>query len=252
MMNIDANPVAVYEPNAVAGQVDLGGDFNLAGAAEKRCKNWGMCQGAASAAFPPPWPGLGLNPRGPTFRAETQHGAAAYPTVPPLPEEGEEGSAEPEDPLTELLRRVLAGNRESDMSRVKLAKIPTLEYCRQRRHGKSGSRSDSRRGPTRSSQSWKQNSCRSVAARHSGQTTCARDLFQHRRQDVLIFGDRTPHRTQHTRVFFSLRAVWHSVSYVHFIRLDESRQYVSRVLKTVRLLHSHSSTSCLVAPPGPA
>ena len=32
-------------------------------------------------------------------------------------------------------------------------------------------------------------------------------------------------------------------------RLDESSQHVCRVLKTVHLLHSHSSTSCLVATP---
>ena len=142
-MNNDANPIA----NAGAGQEDLGVDFSLAGAAE----GGGSDQGAASAAFPPPCLGLGLNPRGPAFRAfraETQHGAAADPTVPPLPEVEAERAAEPEDPSTELLSRVLAGNREPDMARVKLAKIPALEFCRQRMHGKSGSRSDSIRGPT--------------------------------------------------------------------------------------------------------
>ena len=122
--NNDANPFAGYEPNAAAGQEDLGGDFNLAGAAGRATRTGSVFgrsdDGAASAAFPPPWPGLGLNPLG----AETHHRAAADPTVPPLPEEEVEGAAEREDPSTELLRRVLAGNREPDTSRVKLAKMP--------------------------------------------------------------------------------------------------------------------------------
>ena len=83
-MNNDANPVTCYEPNAAAGQGNLGSDFTLAGAAERAARTGsvfgGSDQGAASAAFPPPWPGLGLNLLGPTFRAETQHGAAADPT----------------------------------------------------------------------------------------------------------------------------------------------------------------------------
>ena len=37
------------------------------------------------------------------------------PTIPPLPEEGGDDRAEPEDPSTELLRRVLAGSREPDV-----------------------------------------------------------------------------------------------------------------------------------------
>ena len=45
----------------------------------------------------------GMNPLGPTFRAETQHGTTADPTVPPLPEEEGEVTAEPEDPPKELL-----------------------------------------------------------------------------------------------------------------------------------------------------
>ena len=62
-----------------------------------------------------------MNPLGPTFRAETQ----TDPTVPPLPEEeGGEVTAEPEDPSAELLRRVLAGDREPDVPRVKLARMP--------------------------------------------------------------------------------------------------------------------------------
>ena len=59
------------------------------------------------------------------FRAETQHGTtAADVTDPPLPEEEETGEQEPEDHSAELLRRVLAGNRETDISRVKLEKMP--------------------------------------------------------------------------------------------------------------------------------
>ena len=80
----------------------------------------GSDQGTASSQFPPPWPGLGMNPLGPTFRAETQ----TDPTVPSPEEEGGEATAEPEDPSAELLRRVLAGARELDVSRVKLAKMP--------------------------------------------------------------------------------------------------------------------------------
>ena len=55
-----------------------------------------------TTAFPPPWPGLGLNPLG--FRAETQRGAnAADVNDPPLPEGGETGEREPEDHSAELL-----------------------------------------------------------------------------------------------------------------------------------------------------
>ena len=57
--------------------------------------------------------GPGMHPLAPTFRAET----------PPLPEEEGEVAAEPEDPSTELLRKVLAANREPDVPRVKLAEI---------------------------------------------------------------------------------------------------------------------------------
>ena len=61
-----------------------------------------------------------MKPLGPTFRAETQHGAAADPTAPPLPKEEGEGAAEPEDPSTGLLRKVSAGSREPDISRLQL------------------------------------------------------------------------------------------------------------------------------------
>ena len=46
-MNDDANSFARHEPNAPPGQEE------------------GTDQGAASAAFSPPWPGLGFNPLGP-------------------------------------------------------------------------------------------------------------------------------------------------------------------------------------------
>ena len=66
--------------------------------------------------------------------------------------------------------------------------------------------------------------------------------------------DRTPHRTQHTRIFFSLRSMWHSCITCHvsskasaLAQRLESSQDVCRVLNTVRELHSHSSISCLVA-----
>ena len=171
--NNDAKPLAGYEPSAAAGQEDLGGDFNLAGtagrAARTGCVYGGSDQGAASAAFPPPWPVLGLNPLG---RAETQRKAAAGATVPPLP-------AEPEDLSTELLRKVLAGNREPDISRVKLAKMPAGEGMARLVHDQAqdvGQRDQPRvRGRTREESSGSTGGF--VAARHSGQTTCARDLF---------------------------------------------------------------------------
>ena len=81
----------------------------------------GSDQGAVSTGSPPPWPGQGTSPLGPTSDAETQHGAAADPTVPPLPEEEGEGEAEREDPSTEPLRKVAAGRREPEISRVKPA-----------------------------------------------------------------------------------------------------------------------------------
>ena len=110
----------VERSNATAGPEDLGGDVDLAGAAGRGARTGsvfeGSDQGAESTQFPPPWPWLGMNPLEPTFRAETQ----ADPTVPPLPDQEEEVAAEPEDSSTELLRRVLAGSREPDVSRVKM------------------------------------------------------------------------------------------------------------------------------------
>ena len=112
------NPFSNYEPNATGGPEDPRGDPDLAGAAGRAARTGsvfgGSDQGAASAQFPPPWAGPGMHPLVPTFRAET----------PPLPEEEGEVAAEPEVPSTELLRKVLAGSPEPDVSRVKLAKMP--------------------------------------------------------------------------------------------------------------------------------
>ena len=66
-MNDDANPFAGYEPNTTGGPEDLEGDFDLAGAAGRAARTGGSDQGAATTQFPPPWPGLGMNPLGPTF-----------------------------------------------------------------------------------------------------------------------------------------------------------------------------------------
>ena len=97
----------------------LGGVCALAGAAGRAPRTGSVFGGSDQGTFPPPWPGLGMNPPGPALRAETY----TDPTVLPLPEEGVEATAEPEIPSAEILRRVLAGARELDVSRVKLAKI---------------------------------------------------------------------------------------------------------------------------------
>ena len=179
-MNNDANPCAGFEPSAAAGQEDLRGDFSLAGAGGRAARSGsvfgGGDQGAASMAFPPPWPRLRLNPFGPTFRAETQH-KAADPTAPPLPEKVEAGEEEPGDPSTELLRRArhITSQAREDAS--------SLEDCRQRRRGRSASRLGSGgqrdqprvRGRTREEGSGSAGG--SVAARRRGQTTCTRDRF---------------------------------------------------------------------------
>ena len=85
-MNIDTDPFAGSESNTTGGTEDLGGGFDLAGAAAGRAARTGSVfgesdQGTASSQFPPPWPGLGVDPLGTTFRAETQ----TNPTIPPLP-----------------------------------------------------------------------------------------------------------------------------------------------------------------------
>ena len=53
-MNNDANPFAACEPNTTAGQEDLGGDFDLAGAAARVARTasvfGGSDQGAANTA----------------------------------------------------------------------------------------------------------------------------------------------------------------------------------------------------------
>ena len=58
----------------------------------------------------------------------------------------------------------------------------------------------------------------------------------------------------HTQIFLVARRVAQLFHISRFIqctcigsRLDESSQHVCRVLRTVRLIHSHSSISCLVA-----
>ena len=57
-MNTDANPFAGYESNATGGTEDLGGDFNLAGAAGTAARTvsvfGGSDQGTASSQFPRP------------------------------------------------------------------------------------------------------------------------------------------------------------------------------------------------------
>ena len=107
-------------------QKTFGGDFDLAGAGWKSRENWecGWRKRSRDSIITIPTAMARTGDEhtlGPTFRAETQ----TDPTVPPLPEEeGVEATAEPEDPSAELLRRVLAGAREPDVSRVKLAKMP--------------------------------------------------------------------------------------------------------------------------------
>ena len=130
-MNTDADPFAGYEPNTNGGTEDLGASFDLAGAAGRAAGTGsvfgGSDQETASSQFPPPWPGLGVNPLGTTSRAETQ-------TNPTIPEEGGEDTAEPGDPSAELLRRVLAGSREPDFHVSNLRKCQLrqhLEVCRQ-------------------------------------------------------------------------------------------------------------------------
>ena len=120
-MSNNATHFAGYEPKTTGGPENLGGDFGAAeGGARTGSAFSGSAQGAAPTQFPPPWPRLGMSPLGPTFRTESQ----ADPTVPPLPEEEGEVAAEPEDPSTDLLRKVLAAAREPDVSRVKLSKMP--------------------------------------------------------------------------------------------------------------------------------
>ena len=87
-MNTEADTFAGNEPNTTGGTEDLGGGFDLAGTAGRAARTvsvfGGIDQETASSQFQPPWPGLGVNPLGTTFRAESQ----TNPTVPPLPEEG--------------------------------------------------------------------------------------------------------------------------------------------------------------------
>ena len=114
-MNNDANPFTGCGPIGSAGQEDLGGDFNLAGAAGRAARIGSVFEVAITEQRRRRSHRRGLD------------GAAADPTGPPLPEKEEAGEGEPEGPSTELLRRVLAGNREPDTSRVKLAKIASSD-----------------------------------------------------------------------------------------------------------------------------
>ena len=135
-MNFDDNRFAGCEPNTSGGTEDLGGDFDLAGAAGRAVRTGRSMFGrsgqeTAASQFPPPWPGLGMNPLGPTFRAETQ----TEPTVPPLPEEqGGEATAEPEDPS--------ASSQEGCWLEPASRMLrQDLEVSRQPKRGKTGSRS---------------------------------------------------------------------------------------------------------------
>ena len=65
-----------------------------------------------------------MNPLGPTFRPETQED----PTVPPVPEEEGEVTAEPEDNSTELLRRMLARDASQTFRRSNLRECQLRQY----------------------------------------------------------------------------------------------------------------------------
>ena len=116
-MNNDANTFAGYEPNPIGGPDDLGCDFDLAGAAGRAARTWERSRSGINAVSTTM--AMAGNESSRTFGAETK----ADPTVPPLPEEEGQVAAEPEDPSTELLRKLLAESREPDVSRVKLAKM---------------------------------------------------------------------------------------------------------------------------------
>ena len=57
MKNTDANPFVGYEPIATGGIEDLGGDFDLAGAAGRAPRTGSVFGGSDQGR--PPWPGLG-------------------------------------------------------------------------------------------------------------------------------------------------------------------------------------------------
>ena len=66
LMNNDPNPFAGYEPNATGELEDLGGDFDLAGAAGTGSVLGGSDQGAAPTQFPhhgQGWERLSSDPR---------------------------------------------------------------------------------------------------------------------------------------------------------------------------------------------
>ena len=141
-MNTDANFFAGYEPNTSGRTEDLGGNFDLAGAAGRAARTgsvFGAIRGQLHHnSHRHGRPGLGMNPLGPTLRAETQ----TDPKVPPVPEEEGEVTVEAEDPSTELLRRMLAGASTFRGSNSRESQLrQDLEVCRQPQRGKTGSRS---------------------------------------------------------------------------------------------------------------
>ena len=91
----------------------------------------------------------GMNPLGPTFRAETQ----TDPTVPPWPEEeGGEATAEPEDPSAGALEKGVVWSprtrRFASQTCENASSDRIFEVCRQPKRGRTGSRSDWGRGRT--------------------------------------------------------------------------------------------------------
>ena len=89
-MNTDADPFAGYEPNTTGGTEDLGGGFDLAGAAGRAART-GSVFGAKRSRD-----SIITSP------TETQ----TNPTILPLPdEEGGNDTAEPEDPSTEPIEK---------------------------------------------------------------------------------------------------------------------------------------------------
>ena len=105
-MNTDADLFAGCEPNTTGGTDDLGGGFDRSRwSGWKSRENWERVWRKRSResiiTIPTAGPGLGVNPLGTTFREETQ----SNPTIPPLPEEGGDDTAEPEHPSTELFEK---------------------------------------------------------------------------------------------------------------------------------------------------
>ena len=119
-MNFDANPTRLVEQRTLEViLISLEREW-------KSCENWvcvcvcvcvfgGSDQGTASSQFPPHGQDCGY-PRSELRLKQTRQFHRCL--------KKEEATAEPEDPSAELLRRMLAGAREKDVSRVKLARLP--------------------------------------------------------------------------------------------------------------------------------